>query len=447
MAENILRVILEDGAGAGLSSGTTGTGQSGGESGELGTLMGELSGILSTLVSGLIETLVSILGSLPGLLAAAFLGVLIALGVGAAMKMMEGINVGLENILSVIGTVGKLIGLLVRPFVDLFIPVFLLLAYILMPWVKIMNVLLTPVLILLMSMIKEFLPDMMKNADETIALLQNIGTWIGELLSAVMKGDWSEVWDLIFGAGKELAGSVIEAILEAVPYISEALSSIWEGIKDIKIGDMTIENWAEDIKIKLQSAWDFISEVFGGEGEDNPIISFFKDPISWITGTGIPALSTVASILLEALSLVFEFFKDNFTENVMRAVEAILDVLKLTIDIFKEDVIIGFAEFFIKIFKMAQNAINDIISEYNSTVGKIAGHKIDKVGFDQVSALQDVSRSASARKTELLESKKEIINNITIQGDVSGEEMERKIADVFERRSNELLGENGVFSS
>jgi len=357
---------------------------------------------------------------------------------------------GMAGVGDTIGMVVKLLGMIVRPFLNLFIPIFLLFAYILMPWVKLMNLLLTPLLIIMMQFVKAIGPKFSSWLETSMPLFISIAQWMAELVEAVVSGDFGKIWELLFGAGETLVGYVLEAFVAAIPFIQGALSSIWDGIKDIKIGEFTIEEWVDKFKTTLQGAWEFVSGLFSSEeGEENPLVAFIKDPIGWIIENGIPLIGEAMALLIDILIMGFTFFKDVFYDNLVAAVGLLLDMIKLEIDIFKEDVLIGFAEFFIKILRQAEDTINEIIDGYND-IAEIIGTTPITFTADfsgMIGGLQDFSRSANDRKTELLQQKQEVTNNITVNGDISGEELINKIQTLIDQKSNELLGENGVLSS
>jgi len=428
MAENVLKIVHE---------GLTNTGE-GGASGSSSDVPSNAAGLGKAIAGGI---------------AAGAVGGGILLIVDILLKIFpifEILAEGMSGFNESLGVVIKLFGMILRPFLNLFIPIFLLFAYILMPWVKLMNLLLTPLLIIMMQFVKAIGPKFSSWLETSMPLFISIAQWMAELVEAVMSGDFGKIWELLFGAGETLVGYVLEAFVAAIPFIQGALSSIWDGIKDIKIGEFTIEEWVEKFKTTLQGAWDFVSGLFSfEEGEENPLVAFIKDPIGWILENGIPLIGEAMALLINILIMGFNFFRDVFYDNLVKAVGMLLETIKMEIAIFKEDILIGFAEFFIKILSQAQSTINDIISAYNSVASIVGSSPITfRADFSgMIGGLQDFSRSASARKTELLQQRQEVTNNITVNGDISGEELINKIQTLIDQKSNELLGENGVLSS
>ena len=374
-----------------------------------------------------------------GDLTKAVTGGLAAGGVGAAILLMadiilklfpvfEIIGGAMEDVNNSIGVLVKMMALILKPFINLFIPIFMLLAITLMPWVKLMNLLLTPVLIFFLSFLKGMAPNMMASMDTIIKTLVNMGMWLAELVTAVMSGDWDKVWGLISGAAEEIWDGIIGGIEAAIPYIKTALEGIWDGIKDITIGDLTIEEWVEDIKTTLQGAWDFMTGLFSTEeGEENPLLTFIKDPlnavIAYVMDTFIPNAGKVFTAFSDLLVDIFDFLWNKLLQNTASSLRELIG--------FVLQAAVAAAKIWNQVMKEAGGPTIDTSLLKTSAGAAMTVLGVHEAGFANKAA------NAQDRITKF---------EININGDVSGDNIEKKIQEAVEKADNARLGQLGVYT-
>lgn len=424
---------------------------------------------IDVVLGGLISDVVSSLGTIvKTLLSISVIGTFI---VGAIMMLSvisKGFESAFKGVQGVLDIISTLISAMVMPFVNLLIPLLIPLLYILTPFVKMLNLLLTPLLILMMK------------------VYSTLGKVQGEAMTALLTGDFSGFISKVFEAltivfdeiivplatalwnaltGMDWAGIVsgfITAIINAIPAIQSFLEGIWEGVKDIEIGGLSIGDWVSNamdefdkIKTTLLGIWEFVTELFG-EG-DNPLVTFFTDAIDTISDFVDTKFNTIIQNIIKFLQTLTNWvgtvFNAQFYAVWVEVLDNITDIITSTFD----GIVKFVGEGLITLVGMLETFVNKIIDSYNKFAGSVGMSDIENVDFSGatkgiqsgIKGFMDTTSAERFKSGQALgvarENAQTAVNSFTftVQGDVTGENLKKEISDYMNnlmRNQNIMIG-------
>jgi len=394
--------------------------------------------------------------------------VLMGATAGATMKLLDIIlklvplgdilESGFSGIGASLSVLAKVLGLIVRPLVDLFIPAVMGLVVLLMPFITLMNAVFRPLMMVMMVAFAKFNEKLMPLMAQYMPMLLEIASGVGEFAAGMLQwwfefgeklftGDFGGALDMLINLGTSIMMGLIEGTLAAIPYIEDLVAGIWGNIKDIEIGGQSIEDWVSDILAPLQAMWDFITGMFSGEG-DNPIINFFQN----MKDAAAQIVSSLLVIVVAVLSSLMTTLTGKIFPEIKTALIALVELLKFKFIEVIYSLIATTARGLAEFIENVRDALISIANAYNEVASIVPGMQTIDTGAISAAAsaatkpLYDIAYSAETTAGTAAARGGEVVSSITVNvnGDVSGEELVNKIKENLERYQGTMLDQNGI---
>lgn len=320
-------------AGVGTGSG----GSSGGSKGGKGESKDKTAGSLVSMLKEIFEPIIRPILQVAKLLALILI-IVAAIGNGLIMLLApllvlalfaEGIFKALKPIGSMIGVLTDLIAAMVQPFVNLLIPLFIPLIMILLPLVKMLNVLMKPFLMIMMKVFSMVGKDLMAAVISLLSgdyagfvtnIMAALSTVINEItiplalgiVEVLKKMDW-----------KIIAAMLVEAIRAMLPAIQAVLSEIWAGIKDIDLGGFSLGGLiteftnamaiVQNLPTTISNA---VSEIMGSiSTKIDEVVGTITTKIDGVITSITTQIGTLVTDITALLQPIIDFVNLNFLDN------------------------------------------------------------------------------------------------------------------------------------
>lgn len=417
-------------------------------------------------------------------LAGAFAGALLGGFLGSALfKIIDGISSGFDTLLTFIGIVAKLLGLMVMPFVNLLIPLLIPLLYILTPFVKMLNMMLIP---LMQAMMKFFAPETLTGGSEkksenqtdggtgedipdfenqtsrNILLINNIFNGLGEGLQTMIdtstklfEGGFPNITqavDMFVQSFINLFSAVIKILAFPLAAIMLMLAGVLTFVANAK-GTLIeqILNFGILIADMLEAVKNYLSSIV------MDFFAFFANFVGGLVSIINPEWGkTIQEFILQIgiFSVNFMDFISKFLQLLVTLITSLTASILQMIETLKQIINSMIQEAINKVGDFISNAVKSLIgdggeegsskSPSGDFIMKPNGQVLNFSPYDTIMGFQNTSSGIGAMVGGNTNSSQQITINNVFNGDVVGDQGIKKILDDYERKTRNNLMSRGV---
>lgn len=373
----------------------------------------------------------------------------------AFLPLGETLNAAFGNVFNLLKSIFMILGLLLRPLVDLYLPAMMALIFMLTPFIKIMNAFTKPLFALMMKaygkfiekwgpLLEKYMPMLSDIAGKLGEFAANLISWGAEFGEKVFEGDLGGAANMLFKAGADFVDFVIKAVSNAIPLIKSAMAGMWDNIKDIKVGGTSIETWVNGITEPLTKIWDFVTGLF--EGEDNPVINFFSNA----KDEAVSLLQNMTVAVIGILAGLFGYIATDFSPVLLKAFKQMGIMMKERMTSAIWEMAYEITKGVKEVVRSVTKAIIGIANAYNAVASITGAPRISTAGIkiasrdirkDLGESMQQYNRRATSARAASNVAMKTTVN---VMGDVSGEDLVKKIKTQIERYQGSILGQKGA---